>query len=49
MEKFMTFKVRWMPRASLLVLALSLVAGAVAQQKLANYYITADKLPWYKE
>ena len=46
----MKFNVHWMPRTSVLVLTLSLIAGAVvAQQKLANHYITADKLPWNKE
>lgn len=39
-----------MPRASYVLLALSLVAGAViAQQKVANRYLPTDKLPWYKE
>ena len=32
------------------VLAVSLVAGVVvAQQRAANHYVPADKLPWHKE
>jgi hypothetical protein len=42
----MTRSARWLS----LVLVPSLIAGAVlAQQKLANRYITADKLPWFRE
>jgi hypothetical protein len=46
----MTLKFDRMPRASLFVITLCSIAGAVvAQQKLANRFVTADKLPWYKE
>src|SRR5688500_5017345 len=46
----MTFDVGRMPRAVGVVALLSLVAGAViAQQKVENRYIPANKLPWYKE
>ena len=46
----MTQKFDWMPRASRLALALSLITGVVvAQQKLSNHYVPADKLPWARE
>ena len=46
----MTFTVGRMPRIACGVVLLSLVAAAVvAQQKVANRYVPADQLPWYKE
>lgn len=46
----MTFAIGRMPRIAGVAIALSLVAGAVvAQQKVMNRYIPANKLPWSKE
>ena len=46
----MTFESGRMRRSVGVALVLSLVAGAVvAQQKVVNQYIPANKSPWYKE